>query len=467
MVRCRRIVAVLAACSVAWVALAVAPAQAVTTWQEPAVVTSTPAVVDQPHVAVSADGTTAVAMWRQAVNGTRVLRASVGLVSADGTSWGDAATLASGVTGSAQEWPVAISGNGGIVVVAWISGHAVRARVGRVVDLDILWGTPIDLAVERSTPGWPQLSLSRRGTRAVVTWQAIGTHRSTLRATTAVIGRTQESWGTAATVAVSPGEALGNSLAASSDGTHLIAAWTSGTRDDRRVYASPGTVAGPTITWGTARAISPAQERAAEPVATVTDAGSSATVVWQQTQSGPAPIGLLSSSAAVTAGQARWGTPTRITADQLNPQAAAVSGAGTVARVAAVWVYPTGAAPPVYGAVAGVVGRRATWTTPTAIGAPGTSASEVDVMVDASGSALVATWLQQVPGTARFQVCGSYAQGPWQAGSSVPISAEGSVREPRVAMSADGRVVVAAWIRLMETNAASTGVVEAASLVRP
>ncbi len=126
-----------------------------------------------PQVVLSADGTTATAVW-QGSDGTTLTAASASaLVSGTSLSWGATARLSDASSGASSP-QLASSGTGARVTAVWAQSdgehNLVRASSARVTGNTADSGPSAPLSAAGQPAGLPQVALSDAGHRATAVW---------------------------------------------------------------------------------------------------------------------------------------------------------------------------------------------------------------------------------------------------------------------------------------------------------
>lgn len=181
-----------------------------TSWTAPTALSADVPHFSLPHVAVSADGTRAVAVWT----------ANTGIQASqwDGTSWSAHTTVAPGAYAGIGQARVAIAADGSRAVVI-IEGSSTSAALFDGTQ----WSTPQQLSAMGSRAS---IAISDDGSRSVALWIDSGT--SELKSATLL----NSTWGTPVAVAsiASPyTTSIPDRLLLSSDGTRAASVWRDGT----------------------------------------------------------------------------------------------------------------------------------------------------------------------------------------------------------------------------------------------
>ena len=165
------------------------PAHASTDWTAGAEVLAAAGEAGKPVLAMSGDGTTAVAAWRRADTSGSRIEISVGNISSGGVDWqapvAVSGTVPPGVPVGAAEPQVSMSDAGNKVFVVWIQRNVVTsaddilARAGMLKAGTITWGAIVEMSDDDAdadaspeyvaAPGLEGF-MNSTGTSAVVSW---------------------------------------------------------------------------------------------------------------------------------------------------------------------------------------------------------------------------------------------------------------------------------------------------------
>lgn len=286
-----------------------------------------------PMVAVSADGMRAAAIWAFGKGGILRVEAANAVLRARRMRWSAPRTVATqsgdipntevlGFSGLPQ---VAVSADGTRAVAVWLTqeGNALRTQTATatLVGRSLAWSGPTTLTAGAGSAWSPRVVLSADGTTAVATWNEGGTERSdrysTVVAASASIQRGGATWGTPVSLAsfTTLAEEY-TDLAISADGTRATAIWRFEDSGDEhrvaRVRSASATVHGESATWGAPVTISAGDVSTGAQLIALSADGTAATATWfgrRVTPEGEGLRQLQSASATITDTDARWSAP--------------------------------------------------------------------------------------------------------------------------------------------------------------
>jgi hypothetical protein len=311
----------------------------VATWSTPQVLSTGPfsRLPPQPfpQVGLSSDGTTATAVW--IASGTaRVVQASSATINDNTADWSDPVELTVEPTDHFDP-QLALSDDGTEAVAVWgrivpgegggTSTQEVQAATATINGKHSIWSVPVSLSTPSGVLGRPEVALSSHGT-AVAVWRGSGDE--IVRAATATIAHNAATWST--TVALSSDFATPPQVGLSDDGTKAVAVW--GIRTS--MQAATATIASNVATWSTPANLNTGGRQGQVPQVAVSSDGTKAATVWQALSDSGTTVG--AAAATITDNAADWSTPVRLSPDTqkfaVNPQVA-MSSDGTTAT--AVW----------------------------------------------------------------------------------------------------------------------------------
>ena len=125
-----------------------------------------------PDLAVSADGTTAVAVWLRKKDRHRVVQARTARIVDGAVKWSPKQDLSAVGAPTASSPTVAVSGDGDTAVVVWTQGWtSVRARTARISKGTASWSAKQTVASSVSeSVSYSQVVMSRDGSTVIATW---------------------------------------------------------------------------------------------------------------------------------------------------------------------------------------------------------------------------------------------------------------------------------------------------------
>lgn len=292
---------------------------------------------EDPHVALSDDGSTATATWRRLDGEDYVVQSASAVINGTIATWGAAIDLSeSGVVSLMPQ--VAVSASGALATVVWFSydgSDSVIRSVSATVSGGVAsWGTITDISATGQTADNPQVSLSDAGTRATVVWVTTKGSAVTIESASATISSNAADWGEVTQLSTSNRTFFGVQVALSSDGAKATAAWF-GSDGNSAVESASAMISGSVATWSVPVVLSnPAQDALAAQV-DLSDDGATALAIWQWFDGADSVIQV--AWASVTDGVAMWGAPVTLSAPGESASAPAVGLSNSGDLATAVW----------------------------------------------------------------------------------------------------------------------------------
>jgi hypothetical protein len=379
-------------------ALTVAPAASAATvtatWSSPAVdLSELGGDAFDPQVALSADGTTATAVWRRFNGSNSIVQSASATITGSTATWAAAVDLsASGRNASVPQ--VTLSADGTKATAVWIrfdgSNNIVQSTSATITGSTATWSAPVDLSAPGQSAAAPQVALSADGTRATAAWARYDGSNNIVQSTSATITGSTATWSAAVDLSAPGRDADRAQVALSADGTRATAVWrrSNGSRDI--VQSTSATITGSTATWAAAVDLSASSEDANDPQVALSADGTRATAVWARDDS--SNVTFQSKSATVNGSTATWSAAVDLSVPSLsggNPQVT-LSADGT--KATAVWRLFNGSSVIVQSASASIAGSTATWSAPVDLSAPGGDAYKPQVALSADGTRATAVW---------------------------------------------------------------------------
>lgn len=355
--------------------------------------------IGNPRVAVSKDGTKAIAVWSESNGSIVSIRGSVAAISGGRINWGTPQDIA-----ATQHWEpvadVAISADGSKAIVEWedrLSPQAhslpelIKSATATIVGKVASWSAPTTISVS-ALAGYQHIALSDDGSRATITWIetiSAGDGDYVVQSRSAAISSNISSWG--ATVDVSPRGNYVNSLdfVLSSDGSAATAMWSVGL-DTSYIQSSSAYITVNSAIWSSPKNLTAleAGSAATSPKLALSDDGSVVVAMWRTN------IGLQTAAAAVRSGVATWSPAL----DQSAPPGfyndegeIRLSSDGT--RAAAAWTQIGRRASVIQSRFGTVSGNVLKWSSTSSLTSPGPNALwAVSLGLSANGSNAVAMW---------------------------------------------------------------------------
>jgi outer membrane protein OmpA-like peptidoglycan-associated protein len=385
-----------------------------------------------PQLALSADGSKATVVWTDA--SSDVIRSASATISAATATWGTIAEVSDG-SRKAGEPQVAMSTNGSTAVAIWrwqdtsvTTDYLVQSEVASIAGTVQTWSTTNTLSSTGKDAETPQIVVSSDGSKATAIWlrpDDITPNNMRVQSASATITVGVADWGSAYDVSMSTGVSKSPQLAMSEDGTQATAVWRfAQSETELTVQSASATISGKTAGWSTPTdLVNPATSFVDGPQVALSADGSKAVAVWRQ--AGVTDRGIYSALASVTPGVtpgATWGSVSTLfapTSGTDNPQVA-MSADGS--KATAIW--------PASGtrtSSATISSGSATWGTSGLLSVAAESTTTPQVALSSDGSKAISVW-EKTTGTDRVQsATAPVASGPGAPGTPTPTAGDGSV----------------------------------------
>ena len=304
------------------------------TWGAVTAISATGQSADFTQIALSSDGTRATAVWRR----DSVAQTATATISANTATWSAVADLS--VVGQHANAPqIALSSNGTQAVAIWWeftgSEDTVRSASATISAGTATWSAVQDLSAAGQGADYAQIALSSDGTRATAVWRRSNGTNTIVQSASATISAGTATWNAVTDLSAAGGDAAIPQIALSSDGTRATTVWYRSNGTNNIAQSASATISAGTATWGAVANLSAVGEDANDPQVALSSDGTRATAVWYR--SNGTNIIVQSASATISAGTATWRAVTDLSAaggDAAIPQIA-LSSDGTQAL--AIW----------------------------------------------------------------------------------------------------------------------------------
>lgn len=413
-----------------------------------------------PHVAVSADGKRATAVWEAEVDGRRLVQSASADIAGTRAVWGETTTI-SDADGYVGNFPhVSMSADGTRATAVWSDWRDNEQFVIQSASADIAgttatWSAPVDVSSPGSGTTPAQVRVSRDGTRATAVWAWSAGQKHVIQAASATFVGDVAAWGPAVTIS-RRGDAQDPQLGLSANGARATAVWEQTSAGKDSIVSASATIAGATAVWLAPARVSRPSGDTDVPRVEVSESGSRATVVWERTQGGRTAV--QSASGAIGRAGATWGAPVDVTIGAgrtMHPQLG-LSGDGR--RATAVWRRSHGTGQIVQSRSARVTRMTARWGATSDLSAPGGRGLVPQVRVSASGNRATAVWEWMTQGNVvqsrSAGIDGTSAD--W--GRTTDLSTPGrQAYEPQLGLSTDGARATVVWWDLADVIYSASG----------
>lgn len=419
----------------------------------------------QPALAVSADGSKATAVW-VASNGTcNNIKTASATISGNTATWGTAVTLTSCVAGQDAETPsIALSSDGTTAVAAW--GHQqpggtsadVRSKSATINGNQGNWDPdPNNYTLIQDAGGIgprPDVAVSADGTTAVLSWATnTGPGRPTSIATKfARIDGSHSVWESDAQYVSGDGSLASDSwsnIALSADGNTAITIFGQNAGSHWGIYSAAATATAgatpndpPQASWAAEQKLSGINGRFPQDASIeLSSDGSKATGAWQLSGSGQALI--QTASATLTGNSANWeSSPHDLVTSNFSTSSPRLGLSADGKNATMVWSRDTGNFPQnplIESASAAISGKNGDWSSAQTLTGAGSFGADPTVGVSADGSQATAVWIDR----ANNKIIGNSAnidgrEATWGTVTNEVGSTDGTYTPPGIGVSADG-----------------------------
>lgn len=247
----------------------------VTSWQATHDLAPDSSRVDQPLLGISRDGSTAIALWTG-----RNVQSSAAHVDEGVATWGPVQDVSPPDGSIARVPQVALSADGTTAVAAWAdqdpeqNDHVVRSRTATISDGTADWASDAEVLSGQAGGYGPHVAISRDGATAVSVWTAWSSGAAVAQSRTASIESGSPDWSPLQDLSAPNGTPGATDVALSADGTRAVAVWAFSKVRSRAASLSDGTPS-----WGRSRLVSDA---GFGPLLGLSRRGTAAVAVWNR-----------------------------------------------------------------------------------------------------------------------------------------------------------------------------------------
>jgi hypothetical protein len=349
---------------------------------------------------------------------------------------------------SASSAAIAISKDGSTAIAIWIRSNGtktiVQAATGSVVNNSITWSAPLDLSAAGQNANNPKVAISSDGAKATAIWTRNNGSKNIVQTSSAVINNNVASWSNVSDLSSTSKSADSPDIKLTPDGTKATAVWKYDTYGT--IQSASATISGNTPTWGTVSDIFTTTGTWVEYSRIgLSNDGTKATAVWMHVIDG---FFIVESASAIISGNSQtWGAVTHISelhTDSINPQLGLSSDGSKAAVSWGAAFYP--------GTVTGTIsGTTASWNTPNLSQYYSTGRPKTDINISSNGNNVTVIWDNTLPFAPDYPRYIKSASAIF--GSSIPVWSSQTnivggnvdVTQPYLDVSSDGSVAFAVW----------------------
>ncbi len=359
------------------------------------------------RVALSHDGTKAVAIWNRSDGVNNIIQSATATINGSTATWSAPQDLSS--AGQDASSPrVAISSDGTRAIAVWYRSNGVndiiQAATATISNNTATWSVVQNLSVVGQSANSPDVEMSEDGTKATVVWTRSNGTDSITQSASATISNNIASWGATSDLSEPGVDTLETELALSADGTMATAVWRRDNGTDQVIQSASASVSGNSADWSSAVDLSEAGQSMVYPVIVLSNDGTRATAAWYRTSS--EYFAVRTSSATISGNTADWSPFVEISSTGLNSYFVDIALSEDGSSALAMWtsiddVVPASiepeafATPNIIQSSTGIIsGNTAEWTAPEYRSDAAFDATVPRLDISSDGRWATAVWLQ-------------------------------------------------------------------------
>lgn len=308
------------------------------TWSAVATISDNTQDAAVPEAALSSDGTEAVVVWRRNNGTVNTIQAKTGSITSNLATWSAASNLSDG-TNAADSPHVALSSDGSKALAVWKGSDGahtiIQASAAAIASNTATWSASANLSDTTQDASEAQLSMAPDGLTAVAVWKrSNGTH-TVIQSAAATIASGVAAWGTATDLSDGTQDATRPQIARAATANQAIAVWVRNDGTHTVIQSSAATFAGNVATWGTVSVLSNNAQNADSPQIAVSADGTKSIAVWKR--SNGARDVIQSATATVSGVAATWTVVTDLSDSNQHAELPQVAFSSSGDRAIAVW----------------------------------------------------------------------------------------------------------------------------------
>lgn len=419
------------------------PAHAADAWGSTTPLSAPLQAASATQIAVSTDGSKATAVWLRSNGSYNIVQTASATISGSKATWSTVKDLST--TGRAAYTPqVALSSDGTVAIAMWSRDSAIQTASASISGNTATWSDTSSLTSNTSYSSTPQVSISGDGSKAIAVWSTSDGTNNRIQAQTATLDDGSASWGTPTWVSEAGRNASSPQIAASTDATQATAVWYRNDGSNNITQSASATVSENVSTWGASTDLGAAGSPSDLQQIAVSSDGDKAVAIWRRKNGSTYYI--QSNWASISGTDASWSdtttdlTPTDATASS---PGIAMSSDGT--KATAVFYRSIESRNIIHSVSATLTDTGITWGTATALSALGAHAASPQLALASDGTKAVATWYRgQLVQVASATILGNAAT--WSASTDLTPTGT-NVVDPQIATSTDGTRTSLIWTR--------------------
>ena len=430
-------------------------------WGDTTQVSDAPQFSYRPRIAMSADGSRAIAIWLWGDGANLKLQSKSATIVNGVATWSTATVIADRLHQYGDDPQIVMSADGTSAAAAWLTSvggnSVVYSRVATVTSSGVAWGSVAELSDATSIARRPRIAQSANGAMLTAVWLQQRDGRSVVQSRSAIVDASDASWGATTDLSDPGGDVRDLSIVLSAAGTKSVATWM--WLEEDRYYAylvqtRSAMIVDNVATWGPTTDLSDGAEGDGNyPQVALSANGARATAVWSGWDGQSNTMTAQSKSATILGNVVTWSTSTKLsdTTQNAHDTRVALSSDGT--KATALWSRFNGSAMVLQSRSATIVGSAATWGAVSDLGETGgpQDAAQEDrpqAAMSADGARVTALWLlvgsdgEALLQTGSATIAGTVAA--WTDVSTLSQPGE-NAGYPQLAMSADGTTSTVVW----------------------
>lgn len=427
------------------------------TWSPPIDLFNAGPSVDGPSIVVSKDGSKAIAAWRE----PKSIQTSTATISNGIPSWGPVVVLASGGVYSAPA--IQLSSDGSKATAFWrLQKNAdvvlMQAASATIAGNVATWGALDEISTQGTQANRsPSFVLSEDGSAAVLAWtekytdvrSAKASGYAIVRVASATISGTSITWGRPTRLSALGQPARNPFIALSNAGSSATVVWQRFDGKTEIIQARSGTISGTTSSWGSVTDLSAVGFNSTEATVAVSADGTRATAVWGRVVA-PRVTVVRTRSATISGNVASWGGSTALTPMNKVARSPLIALSADGSRASAAWIIDG----VVQSAGATVAGDTATWSSAANVSLSGALPPLGGLSLSTDGSKAFLAWRGKSNSSYVVQTSAAVVNGNSQLwGVAADVSdPSATVLDVKGHLSADGLIAATIWRQVAGTS---------------
>jgi IPTL-CTERM motif len=411
---------------------------------------------EKPQIALSSDGTRAMAIWDRQ-DGVRIVQASSATIVSNLATWSTPISLS--VSGFDAQFPkVSLSSDGLRATAVWSRFDGltpvIQASSATIAGNTATWASPINLSLAGQTAQFPQISLSSDGTKATAVWERFNGSNVIIQSASATITGNTATWASSIDLSVAGQNSTAPQISISSDGTKATAVWDRYNGSNHIIQSASATITGNTATWSIPIDLSGAGRNAIRPQISISSDGTRATAVWERFNGSNFII--QSSSATIAGNTATWSYPSDLSAVGADAYLPQVSLSSDGLNATAVWSRFDGQNDIVQSSSSTITKNAATWSTPSNLSVAGRNTGSPQISLSSDGTRAAAIWIIDDGANANYIIQSSSATiagntATWAIPIDLTVVGQDAIA-PQISLSSDGMKASGVWEGFIGTD---------------